>query len=61
MTGLAWYSIVTGVGFFASFAAIASGSTAPTIMIAFYIAVAWIWVWHTIVLLEVWRRPFLES
>jgi Protein of unknown function (DUF998) len=61
LTSLAWYSIVTGLGFFASFAAIASGSTASIVMIEFYIAVAWIWVWHTIMLLQVARRPTLES
>jgi hypothetical protein len=54
--GLAWYSGLTGAGFFASFAAIASGSTAAAVMIAFYVAVAWIWAWHTVALLHVARR-----
>ena len=45
--GLALYAIVTGVGFFVSFAAIASGSTSAVTMLAFYVAIAWVWVWHT--------------
>ena len=53
--GLAWYSIVTGAGFFSAFAAIASGSQSPAVLIAFYIAVAWAWVWHTSALIQVNR------
>lgn len=37
----------TGGAFFLSFAAITSGSTSPIVMLTFYAAVAWIWVWHT--------------
>lgn len=51
--GLAAYSVFTGIGFFVSFAMIASGSTSPAVMIGFYVAVAWIWVWHTIVLMQI--------
>lgn len=54
--GLGWYSIGTGIGFFASFAAIATGSGAPAVIVAFYVAVAWAWIWHTVVLAEL-RRP----
>lgn len=46
---MALYSVITGIGFFAAFAAIASGTESPIAMIAFYIAVAWIWIWHTLV------------
>jgi hypothetical protein len=53
---LAWYSVLTGVGFFAAFAAIASGSASTAVMIAFYIAIGWIWVWHTVVLICVARH-----
>jgi hypothetical protein len=42
------YSAITGVLFFVAFAAIASGSTAPSVMLGFYAAVAWIWCWHTV-------------
>jgi hypothetical protein len=51
--GLAWYSIASGTFFFISFAAIASGSQAATVILTFYAAVAWIWIWHTIVLGDV--------
>jgi hypothetical protein len=53
---LAIYSIVTAVGFFASFAAIASGSTAAIAMLAFYAAVTWIWIWHSVLLLTLRRE-----
>jgi len=42
--GWAWVSIVTGLGFLAVFMGVASG---PAWMLAFYVAVGWIWVWHT--------------
>lgn len=44
--GWAGYSIATSIGFFAAFAAVASGSTSSAVLIAFYVAVTWIWVWH---------------
>jgi hypothetical protein len=47
--GWAVFSAATGVGFFAAFAAIASGSTSVAVMLGFYAAVAWIWAWHTAV------------
>lgn len=53
--GMAALSIATGVGFLVSFGAIASGSISPTTMLTFYAAVAWIWVWHTLVLGDVAR------
>jgi hypothetical membrane protein len=54
--GLAVYAIVTGVGFFVSFAAIASGSTSAVTMLAFYAAIAWVWVWHTHLYLHLRER-----
>ncbi len=55
---LAWtaYSILSGVLFFAAFAAVASGSTSPAIMLGFYAAVAWIWLWHSAVLWQLLRE-----
>lgn len=50
--GWMWLSVATGVGFLASFAAVASGSTSPTVLLAFYAAVAWSWIWLSMVL---WR------
>lgn len=45
--GWAVYSIVTGVGFLTVFMGIAAG---PGWMLAFYVAVGWIWVWHSAVM-----------
>lgn len=45
--GWSLYSLVTGLGFLISFAAIASGPPSPAVMLAFYIAVSWVWIWHT--------------
>jgi hypothetical protein len=54
-------SVVTGAGFLAAFAGIASGSTAVAVMLTFYMAVAWIWVWHTAAMvklhIEATHRP----
>jgi hypothetical membrane protein len=55
--GWAAYSVLTGLGFLVSFAAIASGSTSTAVLLAFYAAVAWIWVWHTLVLARLARGP----
>lgn len=48
--GVSAGSIVSGSLFFISFAAIASVSQSPQVILVFYGAVAWIWIWHTIVL-----------
>lgn len=45
--GWAAYSAFTGFAFLVAFAAIASGSTATATILAFYGAVAWVWVWHS--------------
>ena len=50
-------SVVTGVGFLASFIAVASGSTSATVMLLFYAAVAWIWLWHTALVARMARTP----
>jgi hypothetical protein len=52
-TPWAVYSAVTGVGFFVSFAMIASGSISTATMVAFYAAVAWVWIWHTAVYMKI--------
>ena len=46
------YSVITGLGFLVSFAAIASGSTSPATILAFYAAVVWVWAWHSAVYLK---------
>jgi hypothetical membrane protein len=45
--GWSAWSAATGVVFFVSFALIASGTTAPAAMLAFYGAVALAWIWHS--------------
>jgi hypothetical protein len=47
--GWAAYSLFTGVAFFLSFAGVASGSTAAATMLLFYAAVAWTWIWHSMI------------
>jgi len=49
VTSWAAYSVFTGIGFFVSFMTIASGSTSPAVILGFYVAVAWVWLWHTLV------------
>jgi hypothetical protein len=44
--GWVGYSAFTGVAFFCVFAGVAAGP-GTTVMLAFYAAVAWIWIWHT--------------
>jgi hypothetical protein len=45
-TAWAAYSAFTGVAFLMAFALIASGTISTAAMLAFYAAVAWIWIWH---------------
>jgi hypothetical protein len=59
--GWATYSALSGVGFFACFGAVAAGVTAPAAMLAFYAAVAWIWAWHTALLVMLRRELSLPS
>ena len=40
------YSAFTGAAFLLAFAAIASGSTSAAVMLIFYAAVVWVWIWH---------------
>jgi len=46
-TGWVIYCLVTGIGFLVSFVAISSGSKSSAVILAFYTAVFWVWVWHT--------------
>ena len=47
--GMAWWSIATGVVFFMAFAGVASGEKSAAVMLTFYAAVAWLWIWHAAV------------
>lgn len=50
----AWmlFSIVTGAYFFASFGALASGTMASGVMLAFWFAVLLSWIWHALLMRE---------
>jgi hypothetical protein len=52
--GLAWFSRITGVVFFAGFAGIASGSHGPT-TVAFIVAVVLVWAWLATVCIHFYR------
>jgi hypothetical protein len=52
--GLAWFSRITGVAFFAAFAGIASGSHGPTTL-AFVAAVVTVWIWLATVCVHYYR------
>jgi Protein of unknown function (DUF998) len=55
LTGLAWMSRVTGIGFLAAFAGIASGSHGPTVP-AFIAAVLLVWAWLATISVHFYRR-----
>jgi hypothetical protein len=44
------------VGFLMSFVAIAWGSTSAGVLLTFYSAVVWIWVWHSLLLARLARE-----
>jgi hypothetical protein len=50
------FSIVTGLGFLASFIAISSGPPTSSVMLAFYAAVVWVWAWHAALHIKVNRE-----
>jgi len=54
----AWaiYGAVSGAFFFISFAAIASGTTSVAVLLTFYAAVAWIWIWLSALMIEVRKQ-----
>ncbi len=57
----AWYSGLTGLAFFASFAAVASGTTSPAVLLTFYGAVAWVWAWHAVTHIKLLRASRLPA
>jgi hypothetical protein len=46
------FSLFTGVFFFLSFAAVASGNAAPAVMLSLYTAVFLAWAWHSLLSLK---------
>jgi hypothetical protein len=55
--GWATFSAVTGGGFFLAFAGLATGGGGAVTMLAFYGAVAWIWIWHSMLMARLARSP----
>ncbi|GAB2914104.1 hypothetical protein GCM10027047_10090 [Rhodococcus aerolatus] len=55
-TGLATLSVVTAVVFTVAFAAIATGSSAPAVVLGFWAAVVLAWVWLAAVSVDLYRR-----
>lgn len=51
------YSLVTGLGFLLVFGMVASGRSSGTLMLLFYAAVAWIWIWHSRVMSTLAQQP----
>ena len=54
--GLAVYSLITGAAFLAAFAGVASGSSAPAVVLPFYAAVTAIFTWLAVVCVHLYRR-----
>ncbi|TCK24970.1 DUF998 domain-containing protein [Pseudonocardia endophytica] len=54
--GTAWFSRVTGVVFLLAFVGIASGSSAPAIVLGFWVAVILAWVWLAVTSLDLYHR-----
>jgi hypothetical membrane protein len=52
-TGMAVVSILTGLGFLGSFSAIAMGTTSAMVVPAFYVAVTWSMLWHSVLIRDV--------
>jgi hypothetical membrane protein len=53
--GRSLYTLASATGFLVAFGAIASGRPTAFVMLTFYAAVAWIWVWHTTVFVDLRR------
>ena len=58
--GWAAYCIITAVGFLLSFGLIASGSKSSAILLQFYFAVLWVWIWHTLLYLNIRRAAMVD-
>ena len=50
--GWSAYTIVSATAVLVSFGAIASGPPSAAVMLTFYAAVTWIWLWHTAVFVD---------
>ena len=53
----AWFSRATGAAFLAGFAGLASGSSSPLVVLAFWAALLLVWAWLGSLALHLYRRP----
>lgn len=53
---LAWFSRMTGIAFLAAFAGVASGSSSPAVVLAFWAALIIAWTWIALVSIDAYRR-----
>lgn len=54
--GWAWYSVATGIVFFAAFAGVASGSSNPAVVLSFVSSVVLVFVWLAVVAVDLATR-----
>jgi hypothetical protein len=54
--GTAWFSRITGVLFLLAFLGIASGSSSPGVVLAFWAAVILAWTWLAVISVDLYRR-----
>jgi hypothetical membrane protein len=59
--GLAWWSGLTGIGFTAAFVGISSGSSSPTVILAFVASVVAAWAWLAGVAVHYYRTVSRSS
>jgi hypothetical protein len=55
-SGRAWFARITGVAFLLGFGAIASGSSSPAVVLAFWAALLLAWGWLATVALDLYRE-----
>lgn len=55
-TGRAWFSVVTGVVFLGAFAGVASGSSSPIVVMAFWAALILAWAWIAALAVHLYRQ-----
>jgi hypothetical protein len=54
--GMAWFSGVTGAAYLVAFAGLASGSSAPVVVLGFWVAVILAFAWLAVVSIDRYRR-----
>lgn len=54
--GMAWFSRVAGIAFLLAFFGIASGSSSPVVVLAFWAALILVWSWMATVAIDLYRE-----